>query len=56
MHKRKDSLLLIGIVMVAIAVVMFFIPIESKIWVLGPAFFYIGGSLTFIGAVMHYLG
>ena len=56
MRKRTDPLFLVGIVMVATAVMLFFIPIENKVeWVLGPALFYIGCSLTFVGAVMHYL-
>jgi hypothetical protein len=56
MLKRRDTLLLIGVVMLAIGVMLFVTPLQSNVWILGPIFFYFGGSLVFVGTAIHFFG
>ena len=51
MLKKPAMLFLTGLVMLAIGVLLLFIPFNSKAeWVLATALFFGGGSLAFIGA------
>jgi hypothetical protein len=54
MFKRRNTLLLIGVVMVVIGATLFFVPVQSKaVWLLSVISFYLGGSLAFIGATIR---
>jgi len=57
MIKRLHPLLLIGVVMAVIGIALFFSPFESTaVWFLTIIFFYLGGSLAFIGASIQFFG
>jgi len=58
MLKRRDTLvLLIGVLMVAIGVTLFFSPLQNKAEELLGAFsFFLGGSLACIGAAIRFFG
>ncbi len=57
MLKRRDTLLLIGAVLIVIGVTLFFIPVQSKaVWLFGPISFYLGSSLAFVGATIRLFG
>ena len=60
MLKRRDALLLIGVVMVAIGGTLFFIPVHNEPfwteWLLGPLLFYLGGPIVIVGAAIHFFG
>ena len=60
MLRRRDTLLLIGAVMVAIGGALFFIPFHNKPiwteWLLGPILFYFGGPVAIVGAAIHFFG
>ena len=56
MRKRLGMLFLIGLVMLAMGVTLFFMPLHSKVaWFLATILFYGGGSLAVIGASVHWL-
>ena len=60
MIKRRDTLLLIGVVMLGIGGVLFFIPFHNEplwtVWLLGPILFYLGGPIAIVGAAIHFFG
>lgn len=54
MSKLPGMLFLIGLVMLAMGVTLFFISFQSKVvWLLTTVLFYGGGSLAVIGASVH---
>ena len=54
MSKPPRTLFLIGLVMLAIGVTLFFMPFSSRVaWLLSTILFYGGGSLALIGASVH---
>ena len=60
MLRRRNMLLLIGVVMVAIGGALFFIPFHNEPfwteWLLGPMLFYLGGPVAIVGAAIHFFG
>ncbi len=60
MLRRRDTLLLIGVVMVAIGGALFFIPFHNEPiwteWLLGAIFFYLGGPVAIVGAAIYFFG
>src|ERR1035441_8023491 len=60
MLRRRDTLLLIGAVMVAIGGALFFNPFHNEPlwteWLLGPILSYLGGPLASLGAAIHFFG
>jgi hypothetical protein len=60
MLRRRDTLLLIGAVMVAIGGALFFNPFHNEPlwteWLLGPILSYLGGPLVIVGAAIHFFG
>ena len=60
MLRRRDTLLLIGVVMIAMGGALFFNPFHNEQfwteWLLGPILFYFGGPLAILGAAIHFFG
>jgi hypothetical protein len=60
MLRRRDTLLLIGVAMVAIGGALFFYPFRNEPiwieWVIGPILFYMGGPVALVGAAIHFFG
>ena len=60
MLRRRDTLLLIGVVLVAIGGTLLFIRFDNEPlwikWLLGPVLIYLGGPATIVGAAIHFFG
>ena len=60
MLRRRDTLLLIGVVMVAIGGTLLFIRFDNESlltqWLLGPILIYLGGPVAIVGAAIHFFG
>ncbi len=60
MLRRRYTLLLIGVVMVAIGGALLFIRFHNEPlwaeWLLGPILIYLGGPATIVGAAIHFFG
>ena len=60
MLRRRDTLLLIGVAMVAMGGALFFYPFHNEPiwieWLIGPILFYLGGPVTIVGAAIHFFG
>ena len=60
MIKRRDMLLLIGVVMLGIGGVLFLIPFHNQplwtVWLLGLILFYLGGPIAIVGVAIRFFG
>lgn len=60
MHKQGDTLLLIGLAMLAIGCGLLFGPIPDEPlwaqWLVGPTFFYLGFPLAIVGVAIRIFG
>ena len=58
MLRRRDTLLLIGVVLVAVGCTLLFIRFDNEPfwieWLLGPVLIYLGGPVTIVGAAIHF--